>query len=124
MDLIRQVLLLVEGREYAWFLRPSGQEGLPEGLSDRGFIEVDYHVALLVEADYLDALRLKSGGWQVSRLTWKGHEFLDTVREDAVWAETKNQARKAGGWGVGLLLDIGKAVVKAEAKKRLGLPLD
>ncbi|MCK0551051.1 DUF2513 domain-containing protein [Pseudomonas syringae] len=39
--------------------------------------------------------------WQPRRLTYKGHEFLDTVRDEEIWRRTK-----AGGVGLGLLLEI------------------
>nr|WP_234936981.1 DUF2513 domain-containing protein [Pseudomonas savastanoi] len=72
-------------------------------IDDRPSEEVSYHVRLLDEACLLAALN--TGGmdrflWQPQRLTYKGHEFLDTIRDGEVWRRTKAGAEKAGVAGL------------------------
>lgn len=61
--------------------------------------------------------------WLPKRLTYKGHEFLDTVRDGEVWRRTKAGAEKAGVAGLGVLLELGKAYGKEVLKEKLGIEL-
>ncbi|MDP4026262.1 DUF2513 domain-containing protein [Methylobacterium sp. NEAU 140] len=57
----------------------------------------------------------------MDRLTWRGHEFLDTIRDDEVWAQTKQTAKGAGTGAIEFVWGIAKEVAKAEIKRRTGL---
>ncbi|MDF2900348.1 MAG: hypothetical protein K0Q62_407 [Phenylobacterium sp.] len=61
--------------------------------------------------------------WLPKRLTFRGHEFLDTIRDPEVWRLTQEGAAKAGGAGVQFLWELGKAYARQVAKERLGLDL-
>lgn len=118
-DLVREILLAIEAYEEP--------EGLIEvQLDDHSPQEVSYHVRLLDEAGLLVAL--ETGGidrfrWQPMRLTYRGHEFLETVRDGEVWRRTKAGAEKAGVGGLGLLLELGKSYGKEVLKEKLGIEL-
>lgn len=119
-DLVREILLAVEAHEKP----PLGWMVLK--LEDRDPGLVSYHVMLLDEAGLLAGISL--GGmnhfeWQPMRLTYRGHEFLDTVRDGEVWRRTKAGAEKAGVAGLGMLLDLGKAISKQMLKEKLGIEL-
>ena len=58
-------------------------------------------------------------GW---RITWAGHEFLDTVRDPEIWRKTKNGADQLGSWTIKILADMASGYVRAKAQE-LGLPL-
>lgn len=53
----------------------------------------------------------------ISSLTYDGHTFLDTIRDDVVWKETKKAASKFSSVSLSILLDIGTSYLK----NRLGL---
>lgn len=118
-DLVREILLDVESY-------PSPDDFIKlsfEGWSDE---EVSYHVMLLAEAGLL--LAIDAGGmgafeWEAIRLTYKGHEFVDTIRDHEVWRRTKEGAEKAGVAGLGVLLELGKAYGRQLLKERLGIEL-
>ncbi|WP_156289868.1 DUF2513 domain-containing protein [Oceanobacillus salinisoli] len=55
----------------------------------------------------------------ISSLTYDGHTFLDTVRDDIVWRETKKAASKFSSVSLSTLLDIGASYLK----NKLGLSL-
>lgn len=61
--------------------------------------------------------------WQVKRLTYSGHEFLEAVRDGEVWRRTKEGAEKAGVAGLGFLLEMGKVYSKVIIKEKLGIEL-
>ena len=51
-------------------------------------VEVHYHIGLCRQAKYLDALEAKVPDdkfqrFQILRLTWKGHQQLDYMREES-----------------------------------------
>ena len=119
-DLLREILLAIEANDQpplGWMtLKIDGQA--PELVS--------YHVMLLHEAGFI--LGEKLGGlnhfkWEPKRLTYQGHEFLDTVRDSQVWELTKTGAEKVGSASLGLLLELGKAYGKQVLKERLGIEL-
>ncbi|KPX27187.1 MULTISPECIES: DUF2513 domain-containing protein [Pseudomonas] len=117
-DLVREILLAIEA-----YAEPEGLIVLE--IDDRPSEEVSYHVRLLDEAGLLAALN--TGGmdrfrWQPQRLTYKGHEFLDTIRDGEVWRRTKAGAEKAGVAGLGVLLELGKAYGKEVLKEKRKRP--
>lgn len=121
-DLVREILLAIE----ASINDPKQRIELV--LANRSAREVSYHVLLLTEAGLIlsqDAAYLASAEsiWQPTRLTYKGHEFLDTVRDGEVWRRTKAGAEQAGVSGLGVLLELGKAYGKEMLKEKLGIGL-
>lgn len=127
MDLIRELLLKLEGLDNkpGSIYSLTAYEDLP--IEGRTPDQIDYHMGLLYEAGLLDSgdsiNRMMSGGWLFSRLSWSGHEFLDSIRDPEVWRRTKEGASKVGGWTVGLLKDISAAYLKYLAKEKLGLDI-
>lgn len=115
-DLIREILLALEADE-SDPLYP-----VDITIPGRTAREISYHVQLLAEAGFVKALDLSST-WQPQRLTYNGHEFLDTVRDPEVWRETKEAAKKIGASSVQLLWELGKELVKLKAQQHLGISL-
>lgn len=118
-DLVREVLLAIEGNSAPVIMSPLFIPG-------RSAEEVSYHVMLLDEAGLVQGHN--SGGslrfeWIPMRLTYKGHEFIDSVRDPEIWRKTKEGAEKAGVGGVGFLVEIGKAYCKQMLKDAIGVDL-
>ena len=85
-----------------------------------------YHVQLLAEAGFIEAQNLSSHqiyDWRATRLTFQGHEFLDTVRDPEIWRQTKEGASKIAGAGIELLFVLGKAYAKKLLQEKLGIHL-
>ena len=119
MDLIRDILLRVEGDpmldgahgSYAF-----EESDFPAHSPD----EIAYHVNLLLEDGFLKPESYPSQdtpALAIERLTSAGHDFLDNIRNDDIWSKIK--ARLAGLGGVSLT--IVAALAEAEIKKRLSL---
>lgn len=114
MDLVRETLLKVEAAN-----EPNFADLLKEDATDQELEALTYNVGLLVDEGFLtgiEAHTLAQRNWMTLSLTWKGHEFLDTLRDPTVWERTKVIAAKAGGGGLQVLLDVGKAVIVEAAK--------
>lgn len=70
----------------------------------------------LIHASVLSAERHGALTGVVERLTWDGHEFLETIRSDTVWSKTMDKIRKHGGAAT---LEIVKGVATAIVKGML-----
>lgn len=121
-DLVREILLAIEAS------KNDPKQGIDLALPNHSSREISYHVLLLTEAGFVlsqDAAYLADAVsiWQPTRLTYKGHEFLDTVRDGEVWELTKNGAEKVGSASLSLMLELGKAYGKQVLKERLGIEL-
>lgn len=119
-DLIREILLAVEESDD----NPNGWIEL--NLPGHELAETSYHVMLLDEAGFIEGEDLSTIGnyeWQPRRLTYKGHEFLDTIRDGEVWRRTKEGAEKAGGASLSFIWELGKAYGKQVVGERLGIAL-
>jgi hypothetical protein len=89
--------------------------------------QIEYHLAVIWKGGFVETIpngpgRMMNGDFMFGRLTWKGHDFVDTLRDGEVWKKTKEGASKAGGWTADFLLEMGKAIIKQKAKDFLGIP--
>jgi hypothetical protein len=57
-------------------------------------------------------------------LTPRGHDFLDSVRDPAIWHETKEGVKKAGGFTLELLGALAKGLVVKKIEHHTGIKLD
>ncbi|KKC27912.1 DUF2513 domain-containing protein [Sphingomonas sp. SRS2] len=112
-DLIRSILLAVEEDAHCEVLRLAAIEGYADEA-------VHFHTRLLVEKGFLRTYlpdRTVGQPWVCVRLTWEGYDFLDAIRDPAVWRSVKRAAGKVGSWSLATLAGIAKAMilVKVEA---------
>lgn len=121
MDLIRSLLLTIEA------LPPREVEAESfrfEGV-DRATIRE--HVRLLIEQGLVEGevsqqsvSMLPGGTWaRIRRITWAGHEYLDSVRNEKAWSKIKEAARDRG---VSLTFEVTKLLAIEYVKSRLGGP--
>ncbi len=90
-DLVRDILLAVE----AYKGDPREWKDIRIESKDRE--EIAYHACILAEAGLLEAEDLSSPDgydWRATRLTYEGHEFLDTVRDSEMWKLTRIARRR------------------------------
>lgn len=79
--------------------------------------EISYHMSLLIEAGLVKGQMVQTTGPEVKdffgqRLTWEGHEFLDSIRSDSVWSKTKKIFVEQG---VSMTFDLVKSVATEAA---------
>jgi hypothetical protein len=121
MELVRQLLLRIDDDPQLDGTREFMYETPDElGIEGRSVEEVGYHIALLIEAGYVDgAVTWAANPLQViRRLTWDGHEFLDDIRDPGIWSKTKERLKGLPAVGLTIVAEI----AKSEVKKHLGLP--
>ncbi len=111
IDLVRKLLLEIERdpKLDGTHFQAGTAAGFDLDPAEYSDAEVAYHLTMLIEEGFVTGSKETP---LVSSLTWKGHEFLDTVRDAEVWRLTKEGAKKAGVASVQLLWAIGTAVAK------------
>ena len=93
VDLIRLLLLDLEGEESV-------------DLTDFTTDQINYHKALVVEAGFAEGAITYSTSKDASpdvpdlailrRLTYAGHEFLDSSKNEKVWSKAKEMVQRNG----------------------------
>lgn len=142
MDLIRVILMDIEANENI-----NGKFTISDadfGATGADRTALQYHLRLLMDAGYIEGKDLLQSAKDskldvhrmmveegapilVTRMTWDGHDFLDTVRDSKVWEKTKDALQGVGGVGIDTIKDvakeIGKAVINYQVKKHTGIDL-
>ena len=100
MDLIRQILQSAEALEF--------EDGEPPELYQAKTTNEAYQIAIMKDAGLVDADVDSTGrspsGATVIRLTWAGHDFLDSCRDNKIWEMAKEHIIKPGAsWTFSLL---------------------
>jgi Hypothetical protein (DUF2513) len=117
-DLIRGILIRIEGdpqmdgtREF--YFNSAEDMGFPGRSSE----ELAYNFSLLVEAGFVDGAATAFLPIIVRRLTWNGHQFLENIKSDTIWAKTKNQVKDLPGISLKVIAEIAEALIR----KHVGL---
>jgi Hypothetical protein (DUF2513) len=116
MDLVRSILLSVEQADDSYLdsAQLAGESWDPE--------VVARHVGMMVDAGLLtgELTEFCGGGADayVNGITWVGYDFLDSVRDDDVWRETRESIGKSVGTAS---FEVVKALATHLAMKALGL---
>ncbi|MFM0549802.1 DUF2513 domain-containing protein [Paraburkholderia sediminicola] len=122
MDLIRELLLKLESlplrRGDVWIINADDDVIQIPGYDGH---QIDYHMSLIEEAGLIDSAGAGAmDGFGFRRLSWSGHDFVDSVRSSDVWDKTKSVASAAGGWTLDLLAASAKAYLELKFKELLG----
>jgi DNA-binding transcriptional ArsR family regulator len=125
MELIRKLLLKLEShpseRGDVFSIVPPDDAVAVYGYTDD---EIAYHLDLLSEAGLIDSPGSQPmGGVTFARLSWAGHDFLDSVREEETWTKTKSGLRAIGGYSFDIVKDLATGYIKAKAAEKLGISL-
>lgn len=123
-DMVRDLLFALEAKTD--FKARKYEDLLP----DRDPREVAYALMKMHEAGFITAevIRSTTTPERIIKvlpfdLTFKGHEFLDTVRDNEVWRRTKSAAEKAGGASITFVWELAKAYGKQLLNERLGIQI-
>uniref|UniRef100_UPI0039F6C0F9 DUF2513 domain-containing protein n=1 Tax=Sulfuriferula sp. GW6 TaxID=3345112 RepID=UPI0039F6C0F9 len=112
VDLIRRIVLAVRAAE------PGKHISCFEDVDRIVFLE---HVQLLLEANLVEGRVLpgymgEPADAVISRLTWSGQDFADSINDDTIWNKAKNTILKPTvSWTFSLLSEW----LKTEARKHL-----
>lgn len=110
-DLIREILTKVEDIE------SNTDDVNLSNFPDDKHLAASYHAELLIDAELIKGQVAKTMGPDVNdffaiSLTWEGHEFLDSIRNDTVWEKTKTIFADKG---ISMSIDLVKGVATKAA---------
>lgn len=120
MDLIRALLLEIEEKHDG-----SGRSVKITGTGNSE-VEVVEHLFMLTEAEMIesrDASHMQGRGIIVLRMTWKGHEYLDNIRDPEIWEKTKSGAEKIGGFSLDIVSALAKGFIKKKIEQHTGVAI-
>ena len=112
MDLARNILFKIED-----YTEPNGWAEIK--IDDYSQEEISYHIKLLYQAGLIEADDVTDTSgfeWKAKSLTWKGHEFLESARNNSRWTNAKKFILEKGG---SLTFDILKTVLTESIKSSL-----
>lgn len=113
VDCIRDILISVEELEFGESCTILDlSEILPSYTED----QLEYHCLQLVDGGFLKASTYTPLGSttyirQIEGLTMQGHQFLEDIRSDNIWNQTKSAAKTIGVESLHALKDIATSIV-------------
>ena len=117
LELVRQILLKAAAH-------PHGRGFSPQDDLDGVYTteQIGYHVHLMGQAGLIAASDATthddpSPNSLMNSITWSGYEYLESVRDEKVWKETKSLAGRAGSTAFDLVKQIAISVAKSELAK-------
>ncbi len=120
MDLIHTLLLAIE--------KNHDGSGRLVGIETNGKSpEVVEHLFMLKESGFIegqDASHMSGRDFLVQRMTWNGHDFLDSIRDPEIWKRTMEGAEAAKGFSIDLLKALAKGLLKTQIEQRTGIKLE
>ena len=116
LDLVRQILLQIEALPAG----PAAQYRMSE-IEDPVLLA---HLELLIDAGLVNGKIARSHGARgdvisVTGLTWQGHEWVEMVRSQSVWNETKSTLTERAS---AMTFELTKEVAGRILRARLALP--
>lgn len=133
LDCIRGVLLAVEKLQIiesnytgGFSTRKVSSKALFDELAD-AFLQEDivYTVRLLEDGGYIKADIHQSGhtipSFYIESMTYKGHEYLEQIKNDTVWSKTKRISSSVGCSALETVLDIAKTVISTAITSKFNL---
>ncbi|PBQ23875.1 hypothetical protein CNR29_07530 [Levilactobacillus brevis] len=115
-DCVRDVLLWVETN--VPLQEPVATHDLLNEFQDKwDRSETTYCIIQLNEAGMIDGGASVQNGIvsinYIQRLTWKGHEYLDNIRNDTIWKETKNTViSKVGSASLSIVSSVAAKLIE------------
>jgi hypothetical protein len=127
LDLMREILLKIDSK----IIDRTDGYGAPFGI---GRFDTDFQfdgytwdqVALNLDLLFDEQLirgsnKLSPEDFLIVRLTSKGYDFLDSIRDPDIWQKTRDGAQKVGRMSVEFLWGIAKEFGKQKIKEKLGI---
>lgn len=81
--------------------------------------DILYTCDKLYEAGFINAIRTYSICSRyptiiVQSITYSGHEFLDNIRDNQIWKETKNKMKEIGGFSIAVMGQVAASIISSK----------
>lgn len=122
-DCVRDILLACEKLPYNHYFSKSE---LLDTLQNHTEDDILYSILKLDEAKYLNINIYAADGLPIydlylSGITWEGHKFLDTIRDNEVWSQTKSILGKVSSASITFASNVASQVLTNIISKQMGL---
>lgn len=112
MGLVRSILLEIEQQE-------AGYVQYSSDIKKYAKDEINYHIYIMLQAGLLAGNSIESQASFIPRdfagihLTWQGHEFLESARDETRWEKAMNMVKSQGGSvTIGVLTQLLSSLMK------------
>lgn len=118
-DCIRDIMLYMEAHTtyenpYIWISQ------IAEGLSPTyEFSCVDYHCRMMDRAGLMASHCYSGNDGEYSGLSWEGHNYLNNIKDAAVWFEVKKATKGLEGVSVDVVNTLAQKVALSFCEARL-----
>lgn len=119
-DLIRDILLTVEDATslHEWFYYPKSYSRLDVYNED----EALYHLRQCELSGFFIIPNMDLGDtFAIKDLSPLGHKFIENIRAEKNWIETKSIAKRVGSFSLNILEDIATKVIIEMVSKQTGI---
>lgn len=116
MELVRKLFFMIENQE------DDRRELVVPKEYDKDVVA--YHLKILDQAGYVESnitYASNSVLWMSATLTWEGHEFLDSIKNDNIWRKTKEGIKEKGFELGNVPFEILKEFASLQLKNFFGL---
>ena len=113
-DLIRDILLTVEDNcDFHHYMEIRSTKNPFENLKDYNHEEILYHIKQCSLSNFISGVHYYDNGdcVVIGDLTPYGHEFLENIRNEDNWNQTKHYAKKVGSFSLDILSKIAVSVI-------------
>lgn len=112
IDCVRDVLLEFEKLPLSCYT----PYNFPASIKKHGIDNVEYSLAKLKEAGYINAdiPQCSNGQYEfygIFDMTFSGHQFLESIRENKVWSRTKSIVGKVGSGSFSLISQVASTIL-------------
>lgn len=122
-DCVRSTLLELE--EKLPFNQSLSHKELLEFSSIKNYSkdEVFYCLQKLKETNFIDMdiYHNNTPTYDINSITWDGHKFLDNIRDDQVWANTKSIVSKFSSVSINMIEKVASNIITNIISKHMGL---
>lgn len=114
-ECVRDLLLSIESlpKGTVWHTIPHLIEHTSLSSEKYSLEEIAYTATCLLEAGFIIAKPnyREPEYYEVQRLTWNGHQFLDNIRDPEIWKQTKSAVSKVAGLSLSVFADVSKSIL-------------
>lgn len=121
INCLRDILLALENMPYTGDTRIYElMDNLPQYSED----EVDYNVLKLYEAGFIKGITYSTTSCpecicSIIDITFNGHEFLNSVRDEGIFSEVKSTCKKIGAHSVSAVFQIATNIISEIISKHM-----
>ena len=89
-------------------------QSILEILKDYSLNDISYTIEKLNEAGYIKASMYIDGTAAVYDITYNGHIFLDSIRDNNIWTKTKSKISKLAGVSLPIIQQVATQMIAIE----------